>query len=269
MLGYCDGSCGATQDGDQGDCASGDRGSFGAVPSMRALQLPAADNKPDPRWSNATAECLRLCRGCARCSFVSISVAWRDCSWYHACGGCLAVPPQAPPGFRSLPVGPHARRSESSPSDRSCWPSSFGGAAAGAVVGAAGAAVGACGAYTPGRFTSRPLASLRALLGPPLPSLRELLREAWEGRASGSQRPTLGHADGLARHPAHGITVLELGCGEARALLELAAAHPQLHAHCLNSAAWHRANWANSAQQVRRHTSATTVSPACNRRVPV
>lgn len=57
--GFCEGSSGP------GDCDGGDKGSWQSV---------------------ATAgECVRLCRGCHRCGYVSHSADLGDCSWYTHC----------------------------------------------------------------------------------------------------------------------------------------------------------------------------------------
>lgn len=67
------GHCGATAAGDEGDCASGDQGNF------------AFDGRHRSDWHAAVSACMRQCAGCARCSFISVSLRWRDCSWYHTC----------------------------------------------------------------------------------------------------------------------------------------------------------------------------------------
>ncbi|MDC0525799.1 hypothetical protein OAO87_02275 [bacterium] len=65
------GHCGETAAGDRGDCYSGDRGNLG---------LADASN-----WTAAVEACLVRCARCARCRYVSLSLKWRDCSWYHEC----------------------------------------------------------------------------------------------------------------------------------------------------------------------------------------
>ena len=66
------GHCGATTANDRGDCSAGDRGNF-------ALNFKALD------WNTAIYACLAECNKCARCRYVSISLRWSDCSWYHDC----------------------------------------------------------------------------------------------------------------------------------------------------------------------------------------
>lgn len=58
-VGFCD----YTPPG-RGDCLAGDKGSFDTGEPLK---------------------CLALCRGCARCRFVSVSRAHKDCSWFHSC----------------------------------------------------------------------------------------------------------------------------------------------------------------------------------------
>lgn len=64
-------SCGITQDGNAGDCAAGDAGSWNL--GQRSS------------WVAAAEQCLALCSGCARCRFVSITLWASDCSWYSRC----------------------------------------------------------------------------------------------------------------------------------------------------------------------------------------
>ena len=96
------GFCAKTLESEVSNCASGDKGVLGPIRS----------------WSSPEEvidACKRLCRACARCRFVSVSLKWRDCSWAHRC-------PQlhtAPDSFRTFRVlrgggggGSRARRSE-------------------------------------------------------------------------------------------------------------------------------------------------------------
>ena len=80
--GYCDLTNGA------GDCSAGDKGTW----SLRSLGLRAPYS-----WAAAAAACLRRCRSCARCRYVSISRAWDDCSWFFACKALV----HHPQGFQS------------------------------------------------------------------------------------------------------------------------------------------------------------------------
>ena len=36
-------------------------------------------------WHQATAKCSEACSRCERCHFISVSLKWKDCSWYQAC----------------------------------------------------------------------------------------------------------------------------------------------------------------------------------------
>ena len=68
-----DGSCGDTAPNDPGDCAGGDQGSWGLSDAGRVS------------WDAAVDECVALCGACARCEFMTISLAEGDCSWYRRC----------------------------------------------------------------------------------------------------------------------------------------------------------------------------------------
>ena len=58
-----------------GDCAADDKGSFSDKIANGDLAT----------WEKATSACESLCALCARCNYVSVSVRWSDCSWFHAC----------------------------------------------------------------------------------------------------------------------------------------------------------------------------------------
>ena len=66
------GFCTETQYGDVGDCEYGDKGVLVIQQDMSSRHT-------------ITAECLRACRQCQRCNFVSVSTSFRDCSWYAEC----------------------------------------------------------------------------------------------------------------------------------------------------------------------------------------
>ena len=87
------GHCGATTR--MGDCRLDEKG-FWALPSA------AWDN-----WTSAAAACLARCDGCVRCTFVTLSLRFKDCSWYSECSlESLHAQPNvgAPPAaFRSGP----------------------------------------------------------------------------------------------------------------------------------------------------------------------
>ena len=69
------GFCGATHEGDAGDCALSDMGSWGL--------RKAADETLS--FAHAADACLTRCSGCERCAYISISPKFRDCSWYSSC----------------------------------------------------------------------------------------------------------------------------------------------------------------------------------------
>ena len=54
------------------------------------------------------ADCIAKCRACARCRYVSLSLslAHRDCSWFHSCNlSRLYPPPGTGPDYTSVAVG--------------------------------------------------------------------------------------------------------------------------------------------------------------------
>ena len=65
------GHCGETSD--RGDCETGNFGSFG-FRTGRHLE-----------WADAAQRCLQKCFKCSRCRYMTISPAYKDCSWYHVC----------------------------------------------------------------------------------------------------------------------------------------------------------------------------------------
>ena len=84
--GYC-----APTDG-RGSCATGDKGSW----STRGGDI------------RSMADCIAKCRACARCRYVSLSLAraHRDCSWFHSCDlRRLYPPPGTGPDYTSVAVG--------------------------------------------------------------------------------------------------------------------------------------------------------------------
>ena len=56
-----------------GDCNNGQLGSW---------QLTGTETQ---NTSAAAMACLERCHGCARCRYISVSLADADCSWYHRC----------------------------------------------------------------------------------------------------------------------------------------------------------------------------------------
>ena len=53
-------------------------------------------------WESAAASCVRRCKACDRCRYVSFSTQWKDCSWFFACD--LAALRHDVFGFRSAAV---------------------------------------------------------------------------------------------------------------------------------------------------------------------
>ena len=66
------GSCGATQEGDAGDCKRGTQGSFG---------WPGSSS----RLADGVGACLHSCSQCSRCRYISVSARFSDCSWFSSC----------------------------------------------------------------------------------------------------------------------------------------------------------------------------------------
>ena len=68
------GHCGITsRQSSVGSCEDGDRG---------ALGLPTAGLDS---WEDAAQECRKLCERCRRCRYMTVSLYYADCSWYHEC----------------------------------------------------------------------------------------------------------------------------------------------------------------------------------------
>ena len=67
------GFCALTDAAQPSDCEAGDKGVLGLLPmDTQSIQ-------------SAARACLIRCAGCARCRFVSLSLRFGDCSWYHVC----------------------------------------------------------------------------------------------------------------------------------------------------------------------------------------
>lgn len=69
-------------------CRSGEKG---VLPLNRRAFLS---------WPDAVASCMKLCRTCANCNFITVSLSFKDCSWYRSCNR----PENDIKGFRSAPV---------------------------------------------------------------------------------------------------------------------------------------------------------------------
>ena len=91
------GFCAATND--PGDCERGNKGSFPDVAGgCQNGRCPALD------WELLARRCVRRCTQCARCHYVSASLAWHDCSWFSELGCDLANLSSIIPGFRTTTV---------------------------------------------------------------------------------------------------------------------------------------------------------------------
>ena len=52
-------------------------------------------------WEDAAQECRKLCERCRRCRYMTVSLYYADCSWYHECD-LPAVKPDRDRDFRSM-----------------------------------------------------------------------------------------------------------------------------------------------------------------------
>lgn len=78
------GHCGPSEQGEEGDCATGDRGSLPFGPNAPSVKVAGATVRR-ASFPDAIA-CVRFCAdSCPRCNFVSITERGRDCSWYAEC----------------------------------------------------------------------------------------------------------------------------------------------------------------------------------------
>ena len=86
------GFCGLTEEGSEGTCNLGERGSFGGT---RLNLLLGSGNR-----TQAALACLQRCARCKRCRFVSLKMGRHpDCSWYSSCDLKRLV--RRPAGFLS------------------------------------------------------------------------------------------------------------------------------------------------------------------------
>eukprot|EP00966_Prymnesium_polylepis_P289278 6682139-Prymnesium_polylepis.1 len=51
----------------------------------RARKGSFALRRRSSTFSHAVQECLEHCSGCARCRYISVSLQFRDCSWFETC----------------------------------------------------------------------------------------------------------------------------------------------------------------------------------------
>jgi hypothetical protein len=91
-----DGFCDVTQS--RGDCRTGSKGSS---------RLSFSNSTS---WPVAVAACLDVCSACARCNYISVSLAHRDCSWFRPCD--TEQLRQDTDGFRSGAARPAAKMHE-------------------------------------------------------------------------------------------------------------------------------------------------------------
>ena len=73
------GHCGDTAENNEGNCGFGSQGSFRKAGTALGRAMALGD------WNGSAAACLQRCVGCPRCSYISLSLRYRDCSWYAAC----------------------------------------------------------------------------------------------------------------------------------------------------------------------------------------
>ena len=75
---------------DTGDCTVGSQGSFSEKWPWSRDKLPDS-----PQSLRLVAKwCLARCESCGACNYISISIKFRDCSWYRSCDvGRLEMPP--------------------------------------------------------------------------------------------------------------------------------------------------------------------------------
>ena len=86
------GFCGLTEEGSEGTCHLGDRGSFGG--NRLKLLLRSGNH------TQAALACMQRCARCKRCRFVSLKLGRQpDCSWYSSCD--LERLERRPAGFLS------------------------------------------------------------------------------------------------------------------------------------------------------------------------
>lgn len=87
-----------------------DAGGAGAICDKHDKGSLTVSSRAYTSWPRAVRACLRLCRACERCRYVSVSLQWKDCSWYQSCP--LDALQREVKGFRSgaVPAAPLSRR---------------------------------------------------------------------------------------------------------------------------------------------------------------
>jgi len=90
--GWRRGTCGVTSwSPDSEDCICDDKGS-----------IPLSGNATG-NWRMASSACFAACYRCSRCTFVSVSIKWKDCSWFSDCNQ-FDVTSHAAADFRTFRV---------------------------------------------------------------------------------------------------------------------------------------------------------------------
>lgn len=103
------GYCNATAASAYGACDRGHSGSWGLTPA------DASD------WATAESICRWRCLRCRRCNYISISLRWQDCSWFHRCD--VSALHSEVPGHRTMEVRePAQSEPEAPPADESMLP---------------------------------------------------------------------------------------------------------------------------------------------------
>ena len=64
----------------------------------------AARSRLGTSWASAHRACAQRCLSCERCRFISVSIRWRDCSWFSACDTSRLL--EDIPDFRTFEVRP-------------------------------------------------------------------------------------------------------------------------------------------------------------------
>lgn len=80
-----------------GHCGNAERGGDCLTDSQGSWKLKANEAAT---WYDALEACSLKCGGCRRCSFISFSLIFKDCSWYSKCN--MRALSNEPAGFRSM-----------------------------------------------------------------------------------------------------------------------------------------------------------------------
>lgn len=86
--GYCEKTAPGPSGDTVGDCTAGNKGFW---------ELKNASSRK--RWDAAATACRRLCKACSRCRFISISLKYMECDWFHKCD--MAQLQLEPVGFQT------------------------------------------------------------------------------------------------------------------------------------------------------------------------